>query len=616
MNYSSILKDNKWLILILALASALRFYHLDFQSAWLDEIYTLNVASPNQTFGNLISEVNLKEGFPYLYFISLKILFSIFGHTIFVARFFSAFFGVLSVFAIYKLGKELLTKEAGLFAATLLSINEYNLYISQDARPYTLYLFAVIFSFFFLSKLLKENSRKNAVFYGLSVGLVLSSNFFSFINVLSQMVIIGFYFMLTDKTKRITDLKNYMISGVIALVILLPNYNIIIKLFGFKTFWAAKPTPDSFSLLFKELLGNSEMTLFIFTPLFLCFLIHLFQQKDCYDKNSLIENKFLFSSIMFFVWIFGCILFLFIKSYGEVSLIITRYFTSIIPVLFLVLGFGLYLIKNRFVRIILITSITAFTFTNIFAVKHYYDSTSKTQFKETSDFVINNNNKNELVFTSLKYWFDYFLVTKTTKFEVYEKPSLEILITEMMNDPSKIKAFWYVDAHGRPFVLSDAAQKFVNDNFYIENNFDGFDAWGKHYILLKDVPMTIDISKFKNLKPLNGNSFQYSMETFENSNNVLKIVGWAYFENQTASKSALDILLIKDGKAIRLLTQRVNRPDVTTYFKSDFDLSNSGFSSTINTEKIEKGKYQIGVYLVNKETEKEGLIITDKIIEK
>lgn len=430
------------------------------------------------------------------------------------------------------------------------------------------------------------------------------------------MVIISFYFILTDKTKRKSDVKNYIISGLIALAMLLPNYKIIIRLFGIKSFWGARPIPDSFSLLFKELLGNSEMTLFVFTPLLFCFLIHLFQQKDCRDKHEIIENKFLFSSIMLFVWVFGCVLFLFIKSYGEVSLLVTRYFTSIIPVFSLVLGFSLYLIKNRFVRILILVTIIAFTFTNIFSVKHYYDSTSKTQFRETANFVINNNNKNEPVYTSLKYWFDYFLKTKKTKFEVVEKPSLEILISEMMNDPAKIKSFWYIDAHGRPFVLSEAAQKFVDENLYVENNFDGFDAWGKHYILLKDVPSTIDISKFKKLEPTNGDNFQSSIETFENNNYNLKIVGWAYFENQKASKSMIEILLVKDGKAIRLLTQRVNRADVTSYFKSDFDLSNSGFSSVINTEKIEKGKYQIAIYLVNKETNKEGLILTDKIIEK
>ena len=177
MKHIDILKENKWLILILFVATFLRLYKIDFQSLWMDEIYSMNVSSPNQTLSNLISEVNAREGFPYLYFITLKILFTIFGHTAIIARLFSAFFGVLSVFAVYKFGKSLFTNTVGLVAAVLMAINEYNIYISQDARPYTLYLFATIVSFYFLSTIIKENTRKNAILYGLSVGFLVNINF-------------------------------------------------------------------------------------------------------------------------------------------------------------------------------------------------------------------------------------------------------------------------------------------------------------------------------------------------------------------------------------------------------------------------------------------------------
>ena len=134
-------------------------------------------------------------------------------------------------------------------------------------------------------------------------------------------------------------------------------------------------------------------------------------------------------------------------------------------------------------------------------------------------------------------------------------------------------------------------------------------------MLLKDVSKTIDISKFKSLNQNNGDAFLFSIEFFEFANNIISSSGWAYFDKQSSEKSIIDLVLIKDGIALRLLTQKVTRQDVTSYFKLNFDASNSGFSSNFDTTKLKKGKYQLGIYLINKNTNKEGLKITDKFIE-
>lgn len=614
-NFRNFLTENKWLILILIAATFLRFFHLDYQSLWMDEIYTLNISSPKLSFKEFHSELILRDGFPHLYFILLKISYFFFGYSSYVARGFSALAGVVSVYFIYLLGKELLSKKAGLFAALLLTINEYNLYISQDARPYTLYLLVTIISFYALVRLLKNSTLKNAVIYGISAGLILNVNFFGFVNILSQMGIILFYFVLTPKGHKIKELKLYLISGAVALLLFAPNYQMFTKLFNIGAFWVPAPTPESFSLLFKELLGNSEITLFIFYPLFLFYLIKLFSEKEIFSLESIKNNKLQFSFILLFGWIFIFILFLMIKSYTGISLMLTRYFTSIIPVFFLVLGFGLYLIKSKLVRGTIVICAVVFGLVNVLVVKNYYTGINKAQFREASNFVIQNNTKKDVVYTSQKYWFDYYFVTDKVKIDLQET-ELENLIQQMAQDPTKIKAFWFVDAFGKTYTLSEASQNFVNNNFYIENNYDGFQAWAKHFILLKDVPKSVDISKFKELKQTNGDSFLLNLEAFENTDNIVKVKGWAYFDKQAATKSSIDIVLIKDGVATRLQTQKVARPDVTTYFKSDFDLSNSGFSSEMDIAILEPGKYQLAIYLANKETHKEGLILTDKFVEK
>ena len=122
-------KENGYLILILLVAAFLRLYRLDFQSLWVDEIFTLNMSDPSIPSAQFFFEMELREGFPYLYFYLLKGFYFFLGYSEWTARFFSALAGIASVYAIYLLGKELFYKNIGLIAATLFCVNEYNIFI-------------------------------------------------------------------------------------------------------------------------------------------------------------------------------------------------------------------------------------------------------------------------------------------------------------------------------------------------------------------------------------------------------------------------------------------------------------------------------------------------------
>jgi hypothetical protein len=122
----------------------------------------------------------------------------------------------------------------------------------------------------------------------------------------------------------------------------------------------------------------------------------------------------------------------------------------------------------------------------------------------------------------------------------------------------------------------------------------------------------------KEIKQINGDLFIFNIENFEFDNDNLKVSGWAYFENQESLKTVINIVLVKEEttSALRLNTQKVNRPDVTKYFNSSYSIDHSGFQSNLDISNLDEGKYKIAIFLQNKETRKEGLIITDKEIEK
>lgn len=609
-------KQNIVLILILILSIILRFYHLDYQSLWMDEIYTMNVSNPAFSFEKLREEVVLREGFPYLYFLLLRVFYFFTEYLGLIARSVSAIAGVLGVYFIYLLGKEIFNKNAGLIAALLLCINDFHISYSQEARPYTLFVLFAIISFYRLSIYLKNTTLKNAIYYGLSVGLVLNINFFGLITVFSQSLIILLFIVISKKENAISLLKKSLISGLIGFVLFIPNYKILVKLLNFKSFWIPRPTEDALEVVFSKLLGNSEITLYLFSFIFFCYIYSIAQENTTKTTTeSLRTSPLNFSFIVLFFWGVAFVGILIIKSYGETSLILDRYFITVIPVFLLVLAIGIELMKNNLLKIFLISSIFIFSLFNLIIVKKYYQNISKSQYREVSSFIIENNKNNEIVYTSLSYWYQYYLSNEKTKTNLIEKP-LENVLMEMMQDSTKIKEFWYADAHVRPFNPSAETKEFLDANFYIENNFDGYDAWTKHFILLKNVSRNIDISKFLPLQINNGVQFNYNIENFETTKDNLKISGWAYFNEQDATDTKIEIVAIKENRAYRLFNEKVARPDVASYFKSDFDLSSSGFKSEINLTDLASGTYQIGIYLKTEKTGKEGLIVTDKTISK
>ena len=606
-------KENKFLVVILLIATILRFYKINLQSLWMDEIYTMNITNPDNSFGTIVTEVNNREGFPYLYFLLLKILHTIFGYSAIVTRGLSAFFGILSVYAISKLGEKLYSKKAGLFAALILAFSEYGILISQEARPYSFYVFGVIVSFYALITFLKLPNKRNAIRYGLLAGLLLNVNFFGLFNLFTQFILVVIYLLLTEESKRIDFIKKCLLIATITVVLFLPNIYKLSTLFGVVAAWIPSPTNESLTILLKEFLGNSESTLFFFTPILMYFLITVFKKENNQVNNEeIINDKEIFSFTILFAWVFIFVFIILLNSYLNASLLIPRYFTSILPAIALIIGIGIAMIKSSVVRTIFSFGLITLMIFNLFVVRGHYRGTSKTQFREASQIIIDKNKTKEPVYTSLKYWYDYYL---KDNFTLIEKPNLETIINEMIANPSLIKPFWYTDAHGRPFTLSDNAQQFVNSNFYVDESFDGFDAWTKHFILLKDAKKDIDISKFSPFQTYNGDQFGFSIESFENQNGMITASGWAYFDGQDAKDSEITVILIKDTKSISLPTQKVSRPDVTSYFKSKYDLSNSGFKTSINTKDLEKGSYKIAVYIIDKKTNKEGLNLSDKIFE-
>jgi len=608
------IRKNYLLVLILIGGAILRLYHLDFQSVWLDEIHTLNDANPSFSISEVYSSIMRADPHPPLYFYVVHILFKIFGYTPIVARLFSVVIGITTIYALYKLGKEFIGKGVGLISALLLSINGYHIYYSQEARPYVLYCFVTIVSFLYLVRYIKLPNRRNAVLYGIFGGLMLYGHFFSLFALLSQIALLTLCTITIDKERRKAFVLNSAISGLIILVLFLPCVKIFIAAMAIKDFWIPYPTPDAYTLIFKEFFGNSEFILCLFGFIVTLYFIKLSKEKPfLISYNGIVENKIVFSFIVILFWIFTVIFIALVRSYTSIPMIISRYFINVLPAVLLIISIGIIQFRNQIIRAGFLSLLVVFSLTNVIIIKKYYKTVDKTQFREITQFIIDNNKNHEPVVTSLAWYFPYFLDNKQNKFSIIDN-NLDAYVQGMVQGTVKRKAFWYVDAHIRPYKVSPETQQFLDQNFVVENNADLYDTWTKHFVPASEASAKIDLSKYNLDKPESGDKFNFSIENYTATTDAITASGWAYFPGLDSGNSRIELLLIKDAQAHKILIEKIKREDVTTYFKSETDISNSGFSAKIILKDFEPGQYKLGILLKNESFKKEGLVITDKVI--
>ncbi len=166
------------ILLVLALAFALRIEYLSAFTFHIDEFYTLTAANITAASGVPLYPTGYfyDPGLPYTYLIAL--LFWLMGFSEAMGRFPAVVFSVLSVAGVYRLGTQILrSKSVGLLAALLLTISAGSLAWGGSARATSLAQFLTLLSAALLWAGLTRQSSRHRILFALSYGLALLSHF-------------------------------------------------------------------------------------------------------------------------------------------------------------------------------------------------------------------------------------------------------------------------------------------------------------------------------------------------------------------------------------------------------------------------------------------------------
>lgn len=132
-----------WLLAILLLAALLRLYGLN-TDIWMDEVFTLQ-ESVRLPLVQIFMGYTGDNQHTLLSILS-NLMVNAFGEAAWSLRFPATVFGIASVWAVARLARLVFGDRVALLSAVLIGVFYHHIWFSQNARGYTMLLFATVFS--------------------------------------------------------------------------------------------------------------------------------------------------------------------------------------------------------------------------------------------------------------------------------------------------------------------------------------------------------------------------------------------------------------------------------------------------------------------------------------
>jgi mannosyltransferase len=428
----------------------LRFYHLDYQSLWHDELFTLNLANPDLSIREMFHLISL-DTHPPLYVVLERMSCWVFGYTPWAARFTAAFLGVLTIPVMFLWGHLLADKRLGMIAASIFSVSVFAVGFSQEARDYTLLALCSALSSWSLFMLTQNRTFKSALLHLTLTILFVYTHFFAWFLVVCQ----GLFASIILLSERPFNKKQFLgLAGLYCLLLVL-----YLPCIPFVKGMAAAPAiliehMSQATILFPLQYYYDYFGANIFIAPFLVLL------PIVYIGGLLMERKFqLRKNKKFAFLIFFLLSFIICNGlpylYGEISrpVLTSRYLILLIPIYSILLALGIHSIPNRALSYIILFVFMCIEVTDVIFIKKHYTRFYKEQVREITAFITEGDKSYPMINEWMAWRHQYYL----KKFDYTGK----ILNYSGSIWPSKHNKEWMVDS-----ILSRSGEYNV-DTFWI-----------------------------------------------------------------------------------------------------------------------------------------------------
>ncbi|MBU1638385.1 glycosyltransferase family 39 protein [bacterium] len=428
---------------ILLLAAGLRIYGLADESLWLDE--ALINERILHDYKTLLTDWDSQRQGP-LYPVIAKAWCDQFGNDEFNLRLTAALFGIIAVFMVYRLGKELFGKETGLWAAFFAALSPFMIYFSQEARPYTLYICCSLAAIQYFVRIPRGSA---------SLGDKLLFIFFTFCALYSHpygpFLALTFILMLSgyawlERESFITILRRTWISAIAVALLYAPMFFIFARTFLRKL---DKPTTAGSWLLAGPITQIPETFVDYFMSLPFALAVYVligFMIGQRLLKNKLIDFPLIvplsmFLSFMLAPWIISATI---------TPIYLYKYTAPALGGVLVLLGYALSLIpwKPRIAAIIVLTVF------HILPLYNIYTKVDKDPWRQTAALVEQELRSHDMILLMPTY--------ASSSFNYYYHRRQDVLFrrlrhtAEFRSIPDHIERVWFIFAHFHTPLQGDA----------------------------------------------------------------------------------------------------------------------------------------------------------------
>lgn len=373
-------KNTKFVILFLIIILAgffLRVSFLDKEDFWIDEGFTMFTATED-SFEDVTKSVLYYETAPPLYFYILNPWVKLFGDSPFSARYVSMLFGVFSIFLVFMIAEKISNKKIAILTSLLFAISLVNIWISQEARPYSLAVFLSLLSTLFFVKIVKGDKR-NLIYFAYFLSLVLCLYTFYLLVFVAFFHLMYLLFVKNYKVLKKIFLIQFVsgLSLIFWLIFALPGYSIRQNLVNDILIKHAK---------IPEFIAQFGQFALISPLIFLSFLIIIFYFINLkFPLGKLKFNCNLLSIVIALTFLgYFLILLDFQNPFIRRGFTWLRYFVFIFPVGYFLIAKILYG-SNKKIRVFVILLILLIS---SFGVYTYYSSNIKEDWTLAGNFIM------------------------------------------------------------------------------------------------------------------------------------------------------------------------------------------------------------------------------------
>lgn len=409
---------------IILFGAFLRLYGLNAESFWLDEGATYYAIQHGKSYilNNIFTKATLvpehfNQGGEAPFFFLISYYWSkLFGLKIYMLRLPSAIFGIISIYVVFLLGKELFNIKAGLISAFILAINHQHIYYSQEFRMYSLVILLASLSVYFLFKALKEGWKIYWIGYVASIILLLYTHYYGIFILLFEYIYLLAYWRVNIKFTKQIVIASFSIA-----LLYLPYLPVLIKqisissgfgrLFGKPSLLRLGEVYFSFNSYISPDLqtrislinGNPwgitlsgwfliSTVLLIGTLLFFLFVIGVLFSNRRFGIKKVMDNRY----ALLLLWLLIPVIIPFIISYLIPSSSIfgpNKYAMFASPAYYLIVSQG-FLVFKKFQNPLLVLLVVL----SIIPLYSYYLNFDKPQYKEVANYLKDNLKEGEMIF--------------------------------------------------------------------------------------------------------------------------------------------------------------------------------------------------------------------------